>query len=91
MQIGQFIHCLEQNPVIAAIGDDKWEAALVSPVKVLFYLSADILTVKQRIDRAHEAGKLVLIHVDTAEGNLLLPHQPVYGRGGYSAGQRSEY
>ena len=34
------IDCLEQNPVVAAIRDDRWEAALRSPAQVLFYLSA---------------------------------------------------
>jgi len=64
----EIIDCLEQNPVIAAIRDDGWEAALVSPAQVLFYLSADLLTVQQRIKQAHEAGKIILVHIDLAEG-----------------------
>lgn len=60
--------CLACNPVIAAIQDDKWQEALQSPVQVLFYLSADLLTVKERVQQAHEAGKLVMIHIDLAEG-----------------------
>ena len=35
------IDCLEANPVIAAICDDKWQIALDAPVQVLFYLSAN--------------------------------------------------
>ena len=62
------IDCLEQNPVIAAIRDDRWEAALRSPAQVLFYLSADLTTVRRRITQAHEAGKILLIHMDLAEG-----------------------
>lgn len=60
--------CLEQNPIIAAIRNDRWEEALASPAQVLFYLSADLLSVRQRITRAHEAGKIILIHIDLADG-----------------------
>ena len=62
------IECLEDNPVIAAICDDKWTEALASPAEVLFYLSASLLTVKEKIRQAHEAGKLVMVHIDLAEG-----------------------
>ena len=68
MQFGSFLDCLEQNPVIAAIGDDKWDAAIASPAKVLFYLSADIMTVSQRIRQAHDANKIVFVHADLSEG-----------------------
>ena len=61
------IDCLEQNPVVAAIRDDRWEAALRSPAQVLFYLSADLNTVHRRIAQAHEAGKILLIHMDLAD------------------------
>ena len=62
------ISILEQNPVIAAIADDKWEEALKSPVQVIFYLSANLLTLKQKVRQAHEAGKYIMIHLDLAEG-----------------------
>ena len=68
MQKAELIRCLEQNPVIAAIGDDKWADALAAPVQVLFYLSANLLTVAERIRQAHEAGRYVLVHLDLAEG-----------------------
>lgn len=68
MQTSALINCLEQNPVIAAIGDDKWDEALVSPAQVLFYLSANLLTVAERIRQAHAAKKYVLVHLDLAEG-----------------------
>ncbi len=68
MQPQALIECLEDNPVIAAIRDDKWDAALHAPVQVLFYLSANLLSVKDRIRQAHEAGKLVMVHMDLAEG-----------------------
>ena len=68
MGMSNIIECLECNPVIAAIQDDRWDDALASPAQILFYLSADLLTFKQRIDQAHNAGKYIMIHMDLAEG-----------------------
>lgn len=68
MRKAELIECLECNPVIAAVGDDKWTDALESPVQVLFYLSANLLTVEEKIRQAHEAGRYVLVHLDLAEG-----------------------
>lgn len=68
MRPNEIIECLELNPVIAAIRDDGWDAALHSPAQVLFYLSAELTTVNTRIQQAHEAGKILLIHLDLAEG-----------------------
>jgi len=68
MRPSEIIECLELNPVIAAIRDDGWDAALHSPAQVLFYLSADLTTVNTRIQQAHAAGKILLIHLDLAEG-----------------------
>ena len=68
MQKAELMDILEQNPVIAAIGDDKWADALAAPVQVLFYLSANLLTVSRYVEQAHQAGKYVLVHMDLAEG-----------------------
>jgi len=68
MTAAELTDCLEQNPVIAAVGEDKWEEALASPAQVLFHLSAELTTIRERIRQAHEAGKLLLIHIDLAEG-----------------------
>ena len=68
MRAFELEECLACNPVIAAIQDDKWQEALQSPVQVLFYLSADLLTVKERVQQAHDAGKIIMIHIDLAEG-----------------------
>ena len=62
------ISCLEENPVIAAIGDNKFQQALESPAQVIFYQSANLLTVAERVQAAHNAGKFVVIHMDLAEG-----------------------
>lgn len=68
MQVAQIITCLECNPVVAAVQNEKWQAALESPAQVIFYLSADLLTVKEKIEQAHTAGKYVMVHIDLAEG-----------------------
>ena len=59
---------LESAPVIAAIGDSKWQAALHSPAEVLFYLSPHLSTISERVSQAHQAGKLIFVHLDMAEG-----------------------
>lgn len=68
MQYTDFIRCLEDNPVIASTCDDLWEEAIASPAKVIFYLSANILSIGERAAAAHEAGKILLVHTDLAEG-----------------------
>jgi glycerol uptake operon antiterminator len=64
----KIISCLEENPVVAAIGDSKWEQALESPAQMIFYLSANLLTVEEKVRQAHGAGKYVMVHLDLAEG-----------------------
>ena len=59
---------LECFPIIAAIRDNRWRQALNSPAEILFYLEANILTVRDRIRQAHEAEKIVFVHLDLAEG-----------------------
>lgn len=68
MKFAQLADSLERSPVIAAINDTKWDAALASPVEVLFYLKANIFTVAEKIKLAHEAGKGIFIHIDLADG-----------------------
>ena len=68
MDVKKLLSLLEQDPVIAAVGDDKWDAALQYPGKVIFYLSADILTLEEKLISTHQAGKLVMVHIDLAEG-----------------------
>ena len=56
------------SPVIAAIHEADFEAALASPCEILFHLKASILTVAQRVEEAHRAGKRIFIHIDLANG-----------------------
>lgn len=62
------LDCLEKNPIIAAVGDDKWSKALASPVPVIFYMSANLGTLAHRIAEAHEKNKFLLVHLDLARG-----------------------
>ncbi|MBE6701702.1 MAG: glycerol-3-phosphate responsive antiterminator [Ruminococcaceae bacterium] len=64
----KILNCLEQNPVIATVKGGNFKSALNSPAKVLFMMSSNILTLKDRIKEAHENGKFVFVHVDLADG-----------------------
>lgn len=66
--MSEIIACLECNPIIAAVGDDKWQKALESPVQVIFYMSANLLTIEKKVQQAHAAGKWVMVHLDLADG-----------------------
>lgn len=68
MQLSELVDCLECNPVIAAVNEDNWAEAIASPAQVLFYLSADLISIAQRIERAHLSGKHIFVHIDLAEG-----------------------
>lgn len=68
MQPAELMDIIAEDPVIAAVDDEKWQDALNSPVRVLFYLSANILSVCRKVRQAHDAGKLVMVHLDLAEG-----------------------
>ena len=68
MSMSEIFACLEANPVIAAIGDDKWNEALHSPALVVFYMSANLLTLQDKVHQAHMANKYMMVHLDLAEG-----------------------
>ena len=68
MRISQLTDRLATSPVIAAIRDNKWQAALHSPSEILFYLEPHLGTIGEKVREAHEAGKLIFVHLDMAEG-----------------------
>ena len=68
MHLDQLLDCLECNPVIAAVQQDAFEAAILSPAQIVFHLGADLNRVSDVIDQAHKAGKYIFIHLDLAEG-----------------------
>lgn len=68
MRVSELTERLESCPVIAAIRDNKWQASLTSPSEILFYLEPHLSTVREKIKEAHEARKLIFVHLDMAEG-----------------------
>lgn len=68
MELRELVDRLECFPIIAAVRDNKFAAALESPTDVLFYLEARLSTIRQRVRQAHEAEKLLFVHIDLADG-----------------------
>jgi len=59
---------LERSPVIAAVREDGFASAIVSPCEVIFYLKANINTLAKRCEAARACRKLLFVHIDLAEG-----------------------
>ncbi len=59
---------LECNPVIAAVHENGFDAALASPAEVIFCLKTNILKIADHVRAAHEANKAIFIHIDLADG-----------------------
>lgn len=60
---------LADGPVIAAVKDEAGlDAAAKSDVTVIFLLFGDVLTIGDLVKRAHDAGKVVFVHLDLVEG-----------------------
>lgn len=68
MQIDRLFDCLECNPVIAAVQQEGLQAALASPVQIIFHLGVDLMSVQDVVQQVHNAGKYIFIHLDLAEG-----------------------
>lgn len=68
MRARELMEYLELNPIIAAVHEHDFPAALSSPVGVIFCLKTNILHVADRVKEAHDAGKCIFVHVDLAEG-----------------------
>ena len=64
----ELIERLENCPVISAIREDGFDEALDSPSEVIFMLGCNILTVGDLVKKAHGQGKLILVHIDLADG-----------------------
>ena len=59
----------DASPVIAAVRTkDELTQAFSSDVEVIFYLTADIMTLRNEVNAAHSAGKKLFVHLDLAEG-----------------------
>jgi len=67
--MSSFKDVLEENPVVAAIKDEKdLEVALESDLKVIFVLYGNILNMKSISDKISSSKKIGIIHVDLVEG-----------------------
>ena len=69
MQIEPIIDALERHPVIAAVTDGAGaKAACATEAEVLFFLHLNLLTAKEEITAAKQAGRFVFVHFDLADG-----------------------
>lgn len=68
MRIEKLTARLEEFPIIAAVQENKFQAALESPVDIIFCLEPHLLTIRERTVQAHEAGKLIFVHLAMAVG-----------------------
>lgn len=69
MEKTELLDLLADGPVIASVKDDTGLAAAInSDVAVVFLLYGDVLSVKDLVQRAHDAGKAVFVHIDLIEG-----------------------
>lgn len=64
----EVLNSLERCPVIAAVHDDEWQTAINSPMELIFYLKANLLTVEARVAEAKSHGKTVFVHIDLSDG-----------------------
>ena len=68
MHSTELTRLLEDFPVIAAVQENKFQAALVSPVDVIFHLEPHLLSIRERTEQAHAAGKLLFVHLAMSVG-----------------------
>ena len=60
---------MKSSGVVAAVKDENgFRNALSSRASVVFLLKSELLTVGETVERAHAAGKKILVHVDLTEG-----------------------
>lgn len=69
MDKAHLLELLADGPVIASVKNDEGlAAALDSDVAVIFLLYGDVLTIGDIVGRAHDAGKVVFVHLDLVDG-----------------------
>ena len=65
----RFIAALAGSPCFPAVTtEEQFDRALLSPAEVLFVLRANGLELGHLVNRAHERGKLVAVHLDLIAG-----------------------
>lgn len=69
MEKCELLELLADGPVIASVKDEAGLAAAVnSDVSVVFLLFGDVLNISGLVQKAHDAGKAVFVHLDLVEG-----------------------
>ena len=64
-----FTSKIKKNPIIAGIKDiNNLDDALKSDCEIIFLLSGTIFDLKDTVNKAKAAGKLIFIHVDLLDG-----------------------
>lgn len=67
--IDRVLDLLEAHPIIAAIRDENTlEAALQSPVSVIFLLNVALSNLKKRVKQIKESQKMVFVHLEMVAG-----------------------
>ncbi len=60
---------ISADRIIAAVrSDEEFEKAVKSDVSTIFLLSADIMSIRNKVDIAHNKAILLYVHMDLAEG-----------------------
>ncbi len=68
MKVSEIIERFEASPVIAAVRGDLFEAAVNSPVEIIFLMEGSIMDVAEKIKLAHLKNKIIFIHIDLVKG-----------------------
>ena len=68
MNISNMCESLEICPVIAAVHEDVFDRSLTSPAEIIFLLEGNVMTVGEKIKKAHENQKAIFIHIDLMKG-----------------------
>lgn len=68
MNISDMQESLEICPVIAAVHEELFIEALSSPAEIIFLLEGNVMTVGERIQKAHQNQKSIFIHIDLMKG-----------------------
>lgn len=65
----EFYDAIVDNPIIAAIKDDKGlEACTKNDIRVVFVLYGEVGTIEEIVSKLKEAGKIVFVHLDLIGG-----------------------
>jgi glycerol uptake operon antiterminator len=68
-RLDEFLSRLRASPCCAALtSPSRLDAALATPVEIIFVLRADGLELRPLVQRIHAAGKLVAVHLDLVDG-----------------------